>query len=137
VIVDTSALSAIAFEERGADLLLDALLGERALLPAPAQTEFQRVAALRGAGFDSIARDLLASLERGGLEVVAYDRRHAVIAARAHVAYGKGNGRGGALNLLDLMVYAVARDRGMPLLFTGRDFAGTDVAVHPSSRVDG
>ena len=137
MIVDTSALAAIAFEERGADLLLDALLDEPCLLPAPAQTEFQRVAALRGAGFDDIAKDLLGKLEHAGLEVTAYDRTHAAIAARAHAAYGKGNGRGGLLNLLDLMVYAVAKDRDMPLLFTGRDFTSTDVAIHPSSRIDG
>ncbi len=137
MIVDTSALAAIAFEERGADALLDALLSERALLPAPAQTEFQRVAALRGAGFDAIAADLLATLETAGLEVIPYDRTHAAIAARAHAAYGKGNGVGGLLNLLDLMVYAVAKDRRMPILFTGRDFSSTDAAVHPASRTDG
>lgn len=137
MIVDTSALAAIAFEERGADGLVDALLNERGLLPAPAQTEFQRVAALRGAGFEAIASDLLAKLEQAGLEVVPYDRAHAVIAAAAHAAYGKGNGRGGPLNLLDLMVYAVAKDRNLPLLFTGRDFVATDVLVHPASRIDG
>lgn len=137
MIVDTSALAAIAFEERGSDVLLDALLSERCLLPAPAQTEFQRVAALRGVGFDDIAADLLDTLENAGLEVIPYDRTHATIAARAHAKYGKGNGIGGLLNLLDLMVYAVAKDRGMPILFTGRDFTSTDVAVHPSSRTDG
>jgi ribonuclease VapC len=137
VIVDTSALAAIAFEERGADALLDALLSERGLLPAPAQTEFQRVAALRGVGFDGIAADLLDKLEHAGLEVIPYDRTHAAIAAHAHAKYGKGNGLGGLLNLLDLMVYAVAKDRDMPILFTGRDFTSTDVAVHPSSRTDG
>jgi ribonuclease VapC len=39
------------------------------------------------------------------------------------------------LNLLDLMVYAVAKERGMPLLCTGNDFATTDLAIHPASRV--
>jgi ribonuclease VapC len=137
VIVDTSALAAIAFAEPGADVLLDALLGQRGLLPAPAQTEFQRVAALRGPGFADIAADLLATLERAGLEVIPYDRVHARIAADAHALYGKGNGAGGVLNLLDLMVYAVAKDRNLPVLCTGRDFISTDVAVHPASRTDG
>jgi ribonuclease VapC len=136
VIVDTSALAAILFEERGADALLDALLSEPSMLPAPAQTEFQRVAALRGAGFDEIAADLLDKLENAGLEVIPYDRTHAAIAARAQTKYGKGNGLGGILNLLDLMVYAVAKDRNMPVLFTGRDFTTTDVKVHPASRTD-
>ena len=136
MIVDTSALAAIAFDERGADVLLDALLSETSFLPAPAQTEFQRVAALRGAGFDAVAADLLETLETAGLTVVPYDRTHAVIAAGANPLYGKGNGNGGLLNLLDLMVYAVAKDQNMPLLFTGRDFTTTDIVVHPSSRID-
>ena len=66
----------------------------------------------------------------------AWTADHAATAATAQIAFGKGNGRGGALNLLDLMVYAVAKDSGMPLLCTGRDFASTDAHIHPSSRVD-
>ena len=41
-----------------------------------------------------------------------------------------------ALSLLDLMVYAVAKERGEALLFTGRDFMTTDVVVHPASHTD-
>jgi ribonuclease VapC len=137
LIVDTSALAAIAFAEPGADAILDALLGERGMLPAPAQTEFQRVAALRGPGFGDIAAELLATIEKAGLEVLPYDRVHVRIAADAHARYGKGNGAGGHLNLLDLMVYAVAKDRNLPVLCTGHDFTGTDVAVHRASRTDG
>ena len=135
MIVDTSALAAIAFDEPGADRLLEAILSERSFLPAPAHTEFRRVAFLRGPGFDGIARDLLETLQRAGLDVVPYDAIHAGIAAEAQGRYGKGNG--GSLNLLDLMVYAVARERGMPLLFAGRDFTSTDVAVYPASRIEG
>lgn len=136
MIVDTSALAAILFEEAGADVLLDALLTERSFLPAPAQTEFQRVAALRAPAFGDIAEALLDKLESAGMEVIAYERTHARIAVSSHASYGKGNGRGGLLNILDLMVYATARDRGLPLLFTGRDFLSTDIAVHPASRIE-
>lgn len=41
---------------------------------------------------------------------------------------------GGVLNLLDLMVYAAAKDRDEPVLCTGRDYAFTDVGIHPASR---
>jgi ribonuclease VapC len=44
------------------------------------------------------------------------------------------NGRGGRLNLLDLMVYAAARRTGLPILCTGADFAASGAAVHPASR---
>ena len=136
MIVDTSALAAIVFDKPGASTLIDALLEETALLPAPALTEFQRVAALRGAGFAEIASDLMVRLFATGLDVIAYDRRHAAVAAVAGERYGKGNGRGGKLNLLDLIVYAVAQERDDALLFTGRDFAATDVRVHRACRID-
>ena len=41
------------------------------------------------------------------------------------------------LNLLDLMVYAVAKERGEPPLCTGNDFATTDLVMHPASRLVG
>ena len=135
MIVDTSALAAIVFDEASAATLIDALLDETAMLPAPALTEFQRVASLRGPGFAEIASDLMARLFATGLDVIAYDRGHAAVAALAGDRYGKGNGRGGKLNLLDLMVYAVAKERDEALLFTGRDFAATDVRVHRASRI--
>ncbi len=69
------------------------------------------------------------------MTTLAWDARHATIAAEAQRRYGKGNGQGGKLNLLDLMVYAVAKQRDEPLLFTGRDFTTTDVEVHPASRI--
>ena len=45
-----------------------------------------------------------------------------------------GNSKGGKLNLLDLMVYAVAKRTGRPILCTGRDFASADADIHPASR---
>ena len=37
----------------------------------------------------------------------------------------------GATSLLDLMVYAVARERGEPLLCTGKSFAATESCSTP------
>ena len=135
MIVDTSALAAIAFDEEGAASLLEAMIEEPASLPAPALTEFERVASLGGPGFSAIASELIERLIAAGLDIIAYDRGHAQFAAVANARYGKGNGRSGQLNLLDLMVYAVAKERDEPLLFTGRDFTITDIAVHPASRI--
>jgi ribonuclease VapC len=135
VIVDTSALVAILLREPGSDGLLDAIT-EGGLLPAPARVEYLRVASGSRVGLAREAALLLGHLKRLGLDTVPFDHRHARIASEANARYGKGNGRGGLLNLLDLMVYAVAIDRQMPLLFTGRDFASTDVRVHVGSRVE-
>ena len=45
-----------------------------------------------------------------------------------------GNSKGVKLDLLDLMVYAVAGRTGPQILCTGRDFASTDADIHPASR---
>ena len=135
MIVDTSALIAILNEEEGHETLFNALLNEPAFLPAPARLEFSTVARNARFKFAEKIESFLNELTESGMETLAWDARHASIAAEAQRRYGKGNGRGGVLNLLDLMVYAVAKERGEALLFTGRDFTTTDVVVHPASRV--
>ena len=45
----------------------------------------------------------------------------------AFVVYGKGNGHPANLNFGDLFAYALAKVRGMPLLYKGNDFAQTDI----------
>ena len=45
----------------------------------------------------------------------------------AFVAYGKGSGHPANLNFGDLFAYALAKVRGLPLLFKGDDLARTDL----------
>ena len=133
MIVDTSALIAILMGEDDSEPMIWALATEAALLPAPARVEFFRVASGSRLNLGPQALALLSEWDAGGMETVAFTAAHADLAARANARFGKGNGRGGELNLLDLMVYAVAMERGEPLLFKGRDFAATDVIHHPAS----
>ncbi len=44
------------------------------------------------------------------------------------VAFGKGNGHPASLNFGDVFSYALAKTRGLPLIFKGEDFAETDIA---------
>jgi ribonuclease VapC len=46
----------------------------------------------------------------------------------AFVAYGKASGHPAALNFGDVFSYALAKVRGLPLLFKGDDFSQTDIA---------
>ena len=135
MIVDTSALIAILLREDGSELMIAALAGEPAGLPAPARLEFMRVASGQRLGLAGQAARLLAEFDNGGMETVAFTAQHADLAVQANERFGKGNGTGGELNLLDLMVYAVARERREPLLFAGADFATTDVQRHLASRL--
>ncbi len=61
------------------------------------------------------------------LEVVAPGTAETDAAYAAFVTYGKGSGHGAGLNFGDLFSYALAKVRGLPLLYKGDDFAKTDV----------
>ncbi len=45
----------------------------------------------------------------------------------AFVAFGKGSGHPASLNFGDVFSYALAKVRGLPLLYKGEDFAHTDI----------
>lgn len=134
MIVDTSALIAVLLGEEGGDHILDALDEETGFLPAPALAEFWAVASGSRVDAAQQARELVDEWRDGGLTVLPFTEDHAQRVLEAIPLYGKGNGRGGLLNLLDLMVYAVAKECGEPLLCTGKDFATTDLEVHAASR---
>lgn len=134
MIIDTSALIAVLTGEEGSEALVEAIVAERGGIPALAMVEFVRVASNQRFGLRAEAEDMLAKFERRGCATLAFTHDHARIANEAEPLYGSGNGNGGPLNLLDLMVYAVARERGEPLLCTGKDFAVTDIALHKASR---
>ncbi len=136
MIVDTSALVAIVLGEPGWEQLLEALGDGLRQIPAPVITELQMVTGRRGDGDVARAEALLDTLFADGVEVASFAHRHAQLTHIARERFGKGNGRGGLLNFGDLMVYAIAKDRGAALLCTGRDFASTDLAIHPASRLD-
>lgn len=134
MIVDTSALIAILLGEVGSGRILDALDEEAGFLPAPALAEFWAVASGDRVDAAQQARELVDEWRDGGLTVLPFNEDHAQRVREAIPLYGKGNGRGGLLNLTDLMVYAVAKERGEPLLCTGKDFAATDLKLHAASR---
>lgn len=135
MIVDTSALIAILLGEPGWETLRRALESGPRNVPAPVITELQLVTGRRGGGDPERAKALLDALFADGVEVASFERRHAEMTSAAREQYGKGNGRGGLLNFGDLMVYAVAKDKGEPLLCTGQDFTTTDLEIHPASRL--
>lgn len=136
MIIDSSALIAIFFDEPGWRNLRAAIDQENiASIPAPALTETRLVLAGRGDDYASAAENLIATLIEKGVTIASFEHRHADITGTARSRYGKGNGRGGLLNFGDLMVYAIAKDRGEPLLCTGKDFATTDLEIHPASRL--
>ena len=70
-------------------------------------------------------RDLDLFLERASIVLVDVSIAHGHAARRGFARYGKGRHAAG-LNFGDCFAYALAVDRGEPLLFKGTDFAKTD-----------
>lgn len=133
MIVDTSAMIALVQREPGSRRIAEAIADEAGRIPAPVIVEFQRVVTARGSRQAPQAQALLSEL-LAELEIEPFTAEDAEVASAANLLYGAGNGRGGRLNLVDLMVYAVAKRLRAPILCTGTDFASTDAAVHPAGR---
>lgn len=61
-----------------------------------------------------------------GAEIIPFSQSLWPIAAAAFFRFGKGRHKA-ALNFGDCIVYATARQAGLPLLFRGNDFSRTDL----------
>ncbi len=136
MIVDTSALVAITLGERHAEELFGALKEGRGFIPAPVVVEFHRVTSDSGNTLNRLVVELIDELKAQGFTVQPFDETAASFASVANAKYGSGNGKGGKLNMLDLMVYGTAKALDLPILCTGRDFAATDAPLHRASRRD-
>jgi len=79
----------------------------------------------RGEGIESILDTMLAE---GEIAIVSASVGQAQIARKAFRDFGKGRHPAG-LNFGDCFSYALAKQRGEPLLFKGSDFSQTDVLV--------
>jgi len=134
VIVDTSALVAVHLREVAWEGLRQALTEQEAVIPAPVIVEFNLVTSLSDNDPDPDAAMLLSALLSRSCHVSPFTPEDAASSAEAHRLHGRGNGRGGSLNMLDLMVYCMAKRLGRPILCTGRDFVSTDAQIHPASR---
>jgi ribonuclease VapC len=77
----------------------------------------------RGQGARSWLRGFLRSVEA---EAVPFTEEHLDAAIDAFLRFGRGR-HPAKLNFGDCMAYAVAAVAGLPLLYTGNDFAQTDI----------
>ncbi len=125
IVLDTSALVSILRRERDADRLLDAL----AAVPSchlSAGTLLEAMVVMRARHGDEGVRDLRLLLQAANARVEPCDEEQAEIGLSAFERFGKGR-HPAALNLGDLFAYALATQRGLPLLYVGEDFDQTDV----------
>lgn len=122
IVVDTSALMAVALREPEADRCIAALSDtDELLIAAPTLTETLIVATGR-----NIVEAMQATLDRLAPTVIDLTAKRASAAAAAYRHYGKGWHAAG-LNFGDCFAYAAAKEHGCPLLYIGDDFAKTDI----------
>jgi ribonuclease VapC len=126
IVVDTSALVAMVFNEPERDRIETAIRSSGgALVSIPSALEAQLVVhGRKGQAAVILLQELLRSpvFELVGPTKAELDQAYA-----GFVVYGKGSGHSAGLNFGDLFSYALAKVRGLPLLFKGDDFTQTDV----------
>jgi ribonuclease VapC len=125
IVIDTSALFAIAANEPERKAFIELVEADRAVV-CSAVTYVESVMVLTGRS-KRLARTRVDELLRlFAVEVVPVDRTLTDAAVDAFDRYGKGRHRA-RLNLSDCFSYALAKSRELPLLFKGDDFSNTDI----------
>jgi len=128
IAVDTSALIAICLYEAERERFIDVMdRAERIFVSAATLVETRIVAHNKGGA--ALVEKLDTLLETFDVEIVPPDLEQGDIAHAAFVQYGKGGGHRAQLNFGDLFSYALAKSRGVPLLYKGDDFVHTDIAA--------
>jgi ribonuclease VapC len=128
IVIDSSALVAIIVREVEADRFLEIVAAsDYCLLSSVSLLETSMVLAGR-TGDASRWRDLDDLIAHTPMAVIPQDHALTLAAREAFLRYGKGR-HPAALNLGDCAAYALAKGRGVPLLFKGNDFARTDIGA--------
>lgn len=125
MIVDTSAILAILFEEDDAELYARALTQADSCRVSAAN--FVEAAIVIDAQTkDKGSRQFDAFFRRAAIAIEPVNEEQAHIARQAYADFGKGRHPAG-LNFGDCFAYALAKLTGEPLLFKGKDFKKTDI----------
>jgi len=127
IVADTSAIIAIVFAEPEREAFIDVIRrAQRVLVSTVSVVEARMVVhGRRGERAVVLVDDLLRlpMFELSPPGIAEMDAAYA-----AFVAFGKGSGHPAALNFGDVFGYALAKVRGLPLLYKGADFSETDIA---------
>ncbi len=124
MILDTSAVIAVLENEPQRDRFEKLIASNECEMSSVSYLEAS-IVLLQRRGEEALA-SLDTWLESAGIEIVPFDAVQARLARSAYVRYGKGR-HPASLNFGDCATYALAAERGDALLFTGDDFARTDI----------
>lgn len=126
MIVDTSAIVTVLKGEEDAGVFVESLARATATRMS-AGTYLETAIVVDGSRDPVLSRRLDELLSSAQLIVEPVTARHAEIARQAYRDFGTGSGHLAGLNFGDCFAYALARERGEPLLYKGDDFTYTDL----------
>ena len=126
MVIDSSAIIAILFDEPDAQALLSEIAA--AAIPRLSAASLVEVGlvlrrdatAPRRAAFDEMLRLF-------SIKIEPLTEQQAYLALDAYDRFGKGTGHPAGLNYGDCFSYALAKQTGEALLFKGNDFTRTDL----------
>ena len=127
--IDSSALLAVLLGAPEAERLAAAIAADPTRL-ASAFSALEAGIVVEARKGDAGGRELDLLLHRAGIELVPLTASQHEIARHAWRRFGKGRDPAG-LNIGDCCSYALAKSSAEPLLFTGSDFARTDLPAAP------
>lgn len=125
MIIDTSALLAILYQESDALHFVEAIVSAEVSRMSAANF-LEAAINIDSIGDAEASRQLDTFIRRAEIQIEAVTHEQAQIARQAYRDFGKGK-HPAALNFGDCFAYALARFTGEPLLFKGNDFAKTDI----------
>lgn len=130
VLVDASAMVAMATREVEADALSDVLdqHDDRLCCAVGLWEATLAIARKRKIAVAEATAELDKLRDDLGLRVVPIAQREGQAALDAFARYGKGTAHRAQLNMGDCFAYACARTNGASLLYKGDDFRHTDLA---------
>ena len=127
MILDTSAIIAILFNEDDAEIYAQAItLADSCRLSAATFVETAIV--VEAQTKNNGGRQLDAFIRTAGITIEPVTEEQAHIARQAFIDFGKGRHPAG-LNCGDCFSYALSKATREPLLFKGKDFAKTDLST--------
>jgi ribonuclease VapC len=127
VIIDTSAVVAILRDEPEASAFASVMDGARTCRVS-AVSYVEAAAVIDGTRSPVSSRRFDDFFREVEIVIEPVTANQAKLAREAYRDFGKGRHKAG-LNLGDCFAYALAKEKGEPLLFKGDDFRHTDVEV--------
>jgi ribonuclease VapC len=127
MIIDTSAIIAILFNEDDAKIYAQAIArADSCRVSAATFVETSIVVEVQTK--NNGGRQLDAFIRRAGIAIEPVTEEQAYLARQAFIDFGKGR-HPARLNYGDCFSYALAKATREPLLFKGKDFAKTDLTA--------